>query len=290
LTVDLTELDFDKVKVGKTSQYQAVTVSGEDLTGYITWYKGGTDAAAFKVTETSWNSATGGTLDITFSPTTEKVYNAYITISSAGATSKTITLKGQGIIPNLIVTPTELNFNDVIIGTTSSAQTITISGTNLIGEIAYMKDGNDAATFNIDETAWDPITGGTLDITFSPTEEKVYNAYITIYTSTESETITVTGKGIIEVAIDETDLANITIYPNPTNGELTITTSEYPIFDIRIYDVMGREVQSLKFKVQRSEFLNFKPETLNISYLPAGIYFVRIQTENEVIMKKVVKM
>jgi hypothetical protein len=53
--------------------------------------------------------------------------------------------------------------------------------------------------------------------------------------------------------------------------------------------VMGRRVQSFEFNVQSSETRNFKPETLNISGLPSGIYFLRIQTENGVVTKKVIK-
>jgi len=57
---------------------------------------------------------------------------------------------------------------------------------------------------------------------------------------------------------------------------------------------MGKHVQSLMFNVQGSG-LNFKSETLNfetvigISHLPAGIYFIRIQTEEGTVTRKVVK-
>jgi len=66
---------------------------------------------------------------------------------------------------------------------------------------------------------------------------------------------------------------------------------------------MGREVQSLKFKVQSSETsfgvasryvvpetLNFKPETaIDISHLPTGIYLLRIQTENGMVTRRIIK-
>jgi hypothetical protein len=57
---------------------------------------------------------------------------------------------------------------------------------------------------------------------------------------------------------------------------------------------MGKKVQSSKFNVQSfdpelNSGLNFKSETLNISDLTAGMYFIRIQTENGTVTKKVVK-
>jgi hypothetical protein len=91
---------------------------------------------------------------------------------------------------------------------------------------------------------------------------------------------------------DELTIENgeLTIYPNPTDGQLQITNYELRIENIEIFDVMGRKVQSFEFKVQSSEFLNFKPETLNISNLPTGIYFLRIQTENgKITTQKIIK-
>jgi PKD repeat protein len=91
------------------------------------------------------------------------------------------------------------------------------------------------------------------------------------------------------VSISENSIENITIYPNPTKGQLIIENGELKIENVEIFDMMGRKVQSLTFNVQSSEFSNFKPETLNISNLPAGMYFIRIQTEKETITKKVIK-
>jgi len=87
--------------------------------------------------------------------------------------------------------------------------------------------------------------------------------------------------------IKDVDFSNITLYPNPTTGELRITNNELRITNIEIFDVIGR-VQSLEFKVQSSETRN--TETLiNISQLSAGIYFIQITTDKGITTKKVVK-
>jgi hypothetical protein len=87
--------------------------------------------------------------------------------------------------------------------------------------------------------------------------------------------------GSVIVSIEELQ-NDIKIHPNPTDGELTIENGELKIENVDVYDMMGRKVQSF-------DFLNLKSETLNISSLPAGVYFIRIQTENGTVIQKVVK-
>ena len=76
---------------------------------------------------------------------------------------------------------------------------------------------------------------------------------------------------------------NIVLYPNPTTGELHIQISDmrYVTSDIVIYDIFGRIQTIGKSEIGKSE--------INISHLPAGIYFVKIGTGKEVISRKVVK-
>jgi hypothetical protein len=100
----------------------------------------------------------------------------------------------------------------------------------------------------------------------------------------------VTKDYVNEVGVEELQITNyeLQVYPNPTGGEIVVS-SEYRVESIEIFDLISKKVQSFEFNVQSSEARNFKPETLNISGLPAGIYFVRIQTENGVVVRKVVK-
>jgi hypothetical protein len=91
------------------------------------------------------------------------------------------------------------------------------------------------------------------------------------------------------VGINPAEKTELKVYPNPTKGELTIKNEKLEIKSVEIFDVMGKKVQSSEFKVQSSETRNPKSETLNISNLPAGIYFLRITTDKGVITKKIVK-
>jgi hypothetical protein len=90
-------------------------------------------------------------------------------------------------------------------------------------------------------------------------------------------------------AINETALMSaISVYPNPTTGELRITgvnkwTSEQ-VNKIELYDVFGRNINLSTRPLVHSSTI-----TLDISHLPVGIYFVRINTENGSVTKKVIK-
>jgi hypothetical protein len=88
--------------------------------------------------------------------------------------------------------------------------------------------------------------------------------------------------GIPEAEADET---GIVVYPNPTRGELIINNYELKINNVEIVDVLGRVVFT--------RHCGLDPQSpaisVDASTLPAGIYFLRIQTANGVITKKIVK-
>ncbi|MCL2246629.1 MAG: M12 family metallo-peptidase [Lentimicrobiaceae bacterium] len=126
--------------------------------------------------------------------------------------------------PMLAVYPSSLNFNNVIINTSSLSQSISISGALLTEEITYTKGGADAEAFNIIETTWDPLVGGTFSVTFLPTEQKVYNATITFKSQGAwDKVIPLKGKGIATYAINATAGENGTISPV---GEIILNEGE----------------------------------------------------------------
>jgi len=78
------------------------------------------------------------------------------------------------------------------------------------------------------------------------------------------------------------DLANITIYPNPTAGELRIANGEWTMESIDVLDIYGRKIEC--------KIVNIKSEiVIDISHSPSGVYFVTIKTDKGVVTKKVVK-
>jgi hypothetical protein len=100
IVVSPSNLSFGGVPIQTTSPEKTLNVTGYNLTGNITYTKSGADAAAFTITQTSWNPAAGGTLSVTFTPTEARASSASIVFNSAGATDKTVTLSGTGIAPS----------------------------------------------------------------------------------------------------------------------------------------------------------------------------------------------
>jgi len=67
---------------------------------------------------------------------------------------------------------------------------------------------------------------------------------------------------------------------------LRVESGELRVETIVVFDMLGRKVMT----VTESQIANRKSQiTFDISNVPAGVYFVRIQTENGVVTRKVVK-
>ena len=76
---------------------------------------------------------------------------------------------------------------------------------------------------------------------------------------------------------------NITLIPNPTTGELQVTSYELRITSVEVYDIYGKKQLSNHLITPSSH------HKIDISYLSAGIYFVKITTEQGEVVKKVIK-
>jgi hypothetical protein len=96
----------------------------------------------------------------------------------------------------------------------------------------------------------------------------------------------------IEVGVVETDnYPSLQVYPNPTAGELTIDNGQLTITGIEVFDIYGRKLTShSSFLTSNSFTSHSSPLTsIDISEFPAGVYFVRVRTEEGEVVKKVVK-
>jgi len=73
----------------------------------------------------------------------------------------------------------------------------------------------------------------------------------------------------------------IVIYPNPTNGLLTIENGQLKIEKVEIFDVFGRKVETWRAASLQS---------YDITLFPAGVFFIKIETEKGVVTKKIIKV
>jgi hypothetical protein len=80
------------------------------------------------------------------------------------------------------------------------------------------------------------------------------------------------------------------VYPNPTDGiiniELNLDSYQNKITEIKITDVLGKSV----YTYPPLEGAGSLPESINISYLKAGIYFLSLYKNQSLIgTKKIIK-
>ncbi|MCW5519138.1 T9SS type A sorting domain-containing protein [Aureitalea sp. L0-47] len=82
-------------------------------------------------------------------------------------------------------------------------------------------------------------------------------------------------------SITEQEENPIRVYPNPTNGSVTIS-GNLRATNLEVYNVLGARVMQLKLSSEQTQ--------LDISDLPSGVYMFRLtSTDGSSVVKKVIK-
>ena len=74
---------------------------------------------------------------------------------------------------------------------------------------------------------------------------------------------------------------NISVFPNPSDGNFTISSPEETISNVTVFDAVGKNVFSQNVDNQDNT-------TLNVSFLPQGIYTFRVKKERTTSIVKIV--
>ena len=78
---------------------------------------------------------------------------------------------------------------------------------------------------------------------------------------------------------------NILVYPNPTQGSIKINTNQQKVNNINIFDISGKKLNiNLETSFSADDVIN-----IDISQLMNGVYFLKINVENGLVVKKIVK-
>ena len=87
-----------------------------------------------------------------------------------------------------------------------------------------------------------------------------------------------TGIGKPEASMD------VSLYPNPSSGQFAVRSSQFPdlFVQVELVDLNGKVVADLFEGRSGSDVMEF-----DVSHLPAGVYFCRIQSGNQSITKKI---
>jgi Abnormal spindle-like microcephaly-assoc'd, ASPM-SPD-2-Hydin/Beta-propeller repeat len=204
-------LNFGKQVEGVASQPLLVTLAnltGSSLTiSNVTTM--GTNAADFAIgtstcTGTIANKATC-TIAVTFTPSITGAETATLSIADNDPSSpQTVALTGTGTPPAspVFLTPATVNFGNQGVGTTSTAQTVTLknNSTATVNSIAVSTTGSGAASFAETSACGTTLAVGascTISVTFTPTATGAVTATLSVADSDASspQTATLNGTG-----------------------------------------------------------------------------------------------
>ena len=86
------------------------------------------------------------------------------------------------------------------------------------------------------------------------------------------------------LSVQENELENIAIYPNPASSNLNIVlSSQVRINSISILDIQGRLIKEI------TAIDSANRAQVNISNLATGAYFISIKSDNSKIVKRFIK-
>ena len=234
-----------------------------------------------------WKATTGGTYAPIAGTGTGNTFTANLTglTANTGYTFKAFITYNGTTVYGSEMTFTTLNQQQE---TCAAPTNVTASNiTNNSADISWTQQG-DVTNWDVNyrvagADAWNSVTTTTNPYTLSGLSEATsYEVQVIAHctngvTSDPSATITLTTTGI-----NDYELNNVVVYPNPTTGMIQIQNSESRIENVEVYDAYGKMLNVVS--------VNDNTAVLDLSSYAAGTYFVKIMTENGMVTKRVVKM
>jgi hypothetical protein len=210
----------------------------------------------------SWTWSNGSTLqNITINPTLTTVYTVTASVNNLNGLSCDATNSVQVTVnPNPTITAVS-NPTAICIG-----QTAILTGSGAGAGGTYVWTGGAGA-----------IQSATTSVSPIATQN---------YTITGTDANGCKGSGTYQlkvgvcqgIAVNSADAANLLIYPNPSNGNFTISSDQ--VITLQITNELGQQVKTVT--------LNGTDAEVNVSNLAGGVYFITGKNENGSVKQKIV--
>jgi two-component sensor histidine kinase len=216
-----TSLAFDNQAVDMTSTAQSLTLSntGNAALSITSLALTGTNASDFAQTNNCAASVAAGTnctISVTFTPSASGSRTASVSITdNASGSPQTVSLSGTGTAALVSLSPTSLAFGNQPVGTTSAAQSLTLSNTGnaALSITSLALTGSNASDFAQTNTCGSSVAGGancTISVTFTPSGSgsRTASVSITDNASGSPQTVSLSGTGTAAlVSLSPTSLA-----------------------------------------------------------------------------------
>ena len=207
-----------------------------------------------------------------------------VTLNGSGANSY---VWNNGVVNNVSFAPTTTQTYTVtgtaLNGCQSSDQVLVTVNATPVALVSIVDDVTVAASPAGMNYQWINCASGT-DIPTATSAQYTATAngsYAVIVTSLQgcedvSDCITITSVGI-----DQVNITDMNVFPNPTNGEVNLSLPENVSVNVTIFDAQGKLV---------AEQMNVTNNgMLNIAHVTPGVYMVRLTADNAIQTFRVVK-
>jgi hypothetical protein len=200
-------LTFATQTVGTTSPSQAITLSSSGSAALsIAGIVAGGSFAQTNNCPASLAAGTTCTINVSFKPTTSTTITGALKVTDNGVSSPQeipISGTGTGTAATLSISPSQLTFANQNVGTTSAAQTATVTNTGqvTINFTSITVSGNDPNDFAQTNTCGSSLAVGahcTISATFTPTTtgNRIAGVFLTDNASGSPQSLVLSGTGV----------------------------------------------------------------------------------------------
>jgi len=239
LAVSPSSLSFGNVVVNTYSSPQSYTLTGSNLTGNVavtapSRYEVSLSSGSGYGNSLSITPSSGGvnrTIYVRFNPNANSTASGNVSNASTGATTRNVAVNGQGIdpiVPVLFVSPSSINFGDVLVGTCSSPQSYNLTGSNLTGNVTVTASN----VFQVSLSSGSgygsslsiPTSGGNINST-------IYVRFCPISTGSGSGQIShsASDAATLYLSVSGTGVAQL-LTISPTSQNVASTPGSFPIY------------------------------------------------------------
>jgi hypothetical protein len=252
----------------------------------------GTNTATGCSSQASWTVNVNAIPQVTVTGPTAMCINQTITLNAYGATS--YSWSNGSTNQNIVVSPTS-NVSYTVVGTSTLGcqsnpvvKNITVNTLPLVGvnppSQTLCKGQSILLTANGANTySWSPGGALTVTVNVTPTVTTVYNVVGTNTTTgcQASQNCTITVSPCTGISSNKDEMNDLLLMPNPNNGEFIVELNNGLNKDVTVFDLMGRQILQIES--------NNDKIFVDITSFASGIYYVKIQSETNFKVIKVVK-
>ncbi len=173
------------------------------------------------------------------------------------------------VTPALTVDQDALEFPQTLVGSTSEAQTLTVTGENLDAVPTYELSGADASEFAVSGTL--TAEGGALSVSFNPTTAGTKTATLTVTSGLLTQTVTLSGEGkalpVLTVDTDSLEFPETVVGQTSTEKIVEVdwaNVSGFPTYNITGENADAFNIVDSELKVDETGgylYIVFEPTT-----------------------------